>query len=191
MADNSKNKYSNLLYLLDLFDSNEGLFLMEPNSFKDQVNNFMANRKSPSIAPNQSGQLSSQPQTSPQVESHTEVVGQSAEPAEQGEQEQIQSQKPISINNDAFSDTTDFKTIQHGIKKFINALCSGLGNDVSLDVILNKVQEHFDNANKRTYDFDNEFLDRIPPGIMTQEKVLILLLYFLHNTDFKSSEQNQ
>lgn len=98
----------------------------------------------------------------------------------------VQPEPRTSINNDAFSETTDFKSIQRGIKTFIIALCSGLGNNASLDVILKRIQINLDTANKKPYDFDTEFLDRIPPEIMTQEKVLILLLYFLHNTNFNS-----
>ena len=84
-----------------------------------------------------------------------------------------------------FSDTSDFITMQSGIKDFINFLCKDLENNVSLDVLINKVKRSIDNTNENTFEFEKEFLDRIPADINNKEKVLILLLYFLHNTKFE------
>ena len=50
--------------------------------------------------------------------------------------------------------TTDFKSIQRGVKSFISNICKGMGsNVVPFDVILNTVQNSFDTTNNTTYEF--------------------------------------
>ena len=151
MSTDSKNKYRNLITILDNLD----MLDMEPQEFNNLIE---------SIRQKKQGEI-------------VDMTDESNDDMIKFSQETIQN--PQAVSN-------DFVQIRNIVKNFITHTFNDIDDDAPFDVLLSSVEKYID-VNRSLiseFEFEEDFVKRIPDDIKNDEKILILLLYFLHNTEF-------
>jgi hypothetical protein len=77
---------------------------------------------------------------------------------------------------------SNLNVLQNIIKDYVISMCEDINDDTTMEEIVQLVSNNIGMTSE--FKFESSFLNRIPTGISKEERVLLLCLYYLHNTQF-------